>query len=737
MHFSRAISTLLILVATSICWSETAKSQTEPRSSALATTAGTMTPAANSALAPESPAPDSRLWLEDVEGEQALDWVRKQNARTSVRLQGDARYESLMAAAQTLYESDDRIPYGSYYGGFVWNFWQDSTFTHGLWRRTTLTSYLTDAPEWEVIIDLDALADREAINWVWRGADCLAPKYDRCLITLSKGGSDAAVRREFSLSDRQFVADGFETPEAKGSIAWVDENTVLVALATEPANTTDSGYPSIIYRWSRGSKLDSAEVVLEGNSTDVGLWPVRLEDHGGTVHMMAAQAQTFYESTYWYLPSIGEPKILPIPAKTSIETLYKGELVFSLAENWKTANTAASHPAGALVSINLPDFIDTGDISAVNTLYLPSPTESIGSVAATKSALLVTVDNNVIGGLMAFHVDAGEWSKETIPAPDNLTISLSSASREADVAFINAEGFLTPDTLLLANTADMTTRSIKAIPERFDSSGLIVEQIETRSPDGTVIPYFVVRHENTPLDGSTPTLLYAYGGFQVSMRPRYSGSLGKLWLENGGAYVLANIRGGGEFGPAWHQAGLKTQRQRIYDDLIAVAEDLSAQGLTSAEHLAVYGGSNGGLLTGVMYTQRPDLWQAVVSAVPLLDMLRYHKLLAGASWMGEYGNPDDPEEGAFLRSISPYHNVSATQDYPEIFLYTSTKDDRVHPGHARKMSHLLETLGHDYLYFENIDGGHAAAANLSEYARRDAMLYVFLMQKLMPEPTEE
>lgn len=732
MHFLVTISALLLLLTIPTDGSEAAESQTALDAATATSSTGITTPAPRTILNP-----DSRLWLEDVEGPEALEWVSKQNSRTSTRLQNDTRYAPMIAMAQALYESDDRIPYGSYYGGHVWNFWQDSTFTHGLWRRATLTSYLSDAPEWEVIVDLDALAEKEGINWVWRGADCLAPTYDRCLITLSKGGSDAAVRREFSVSKRQFLADGFETPEAKGSIAWIDENTVLVALATEPANTTDSGYPSTIYRWSRGSKLEDAHVVLQGNREDVGLWPVRLEDHDGTVHMMAAQAQTFYESTYWYLPSAGEPKTLPIPAKTSIETLYRGELILSLAENWQATDTIASHPAGALVSINLPGFIDTNKISTVNTVYLPSSTESIGSVAATKNALLVTIDNNVIGGIMAFHFRDKTWSKKTIPTPDNLTISLSSANRAEDLAFINAEGFLTPDTLMLANTTEMTLRSVKTIPERFDTSDLIVEQIETRSTDGTVIPYFVVRHKNTPLDGSTPTLLYAYGGFQVSMRPRYSGSLGKLWLENGGAYVLANIRGGGEFGPAWHQAGLKTQRQRIYDDLIAVAEDLSVQGLTSSEHLAVYGGSNGGLLTGVMYTQRPDLWQAVVSAVPLLDMMRYHKLLAGASWMGEYGDPDNPEEGAFLRNISPYHNVSATQKYPEIFLYTSTKDDRVHPGHARKMSHLLEALGHDYLYFENIDGGHAAAANLSEYARRDAMLYVFLMQKLMPAQTKE
>ena len=680
---------------------------------------------------------DSRLWLEDVEGEDALNWVREQNFRTTTRLQNDDRYAPLMAAAQSLYESDDRIPYGDFYGGFVWNFWQDNTHTHGLWRRTTLTSYLTETPQWEVIIDLDALAEKEAINWVWRGADCLAPQYDRCLVTLSKGGSDAAVRREFSLSQRQFVQNGFETPEAKGGIAWIDKDTVLVALATDTANTTDSGYPSVIYRWSRGTELTTAEVVLQGTRQDVGLWPMRFEDRDGSVHMLAAQSHTFYESTYWHLPFSGEAKILPIPAKTSIETLYRGELIFKLAEDWQRADASQIHPAGALVSINLARFIATGEIAAVNTLYVPSPTESIGSVAATKSRLIATLDNNVIGGILTFRFNNDQWSSKTLPVPDNLTISLSSANRWEDIAFVNAEGFLTPDTLFLANTAEATMQPIKTIPERFDTSGLTVEQIKTQSPDGTVIPYFVVRHKNAPLNGTTPTLLYAYGGFQVSMRPRYSGSLGKLWLENGGAYVLANIRGGGEFGPAWHQAGLKTQRQRIYDDLIAVAEDLSVQGLASSEHLAVYGGSNGGLLTGVMYTQRPDLWRAVISAVPLLDMLRYDKLLAGASWVGEYGDPEDPLEGAFLRSISPYHNVSATQEYPEIYLYTSTKDDRVHPGHARKMSHLLSDLGHDYLYFENIDGGHAAAANLSEYARRDAMLYVFLMQKLMPQQSQD
>lgn len=700
-------------------------------------TTQTMDDNANPAPVAIDPNNDPRVWLEAVESEEALNWVRGQNDRTNARLLEDKRYQGLFDQALKLLESEDRIPYGSLYGGYVWNFWRDADHSHGLWRRTTLDSYLTEEPQWDTVLDLDALSAQEDANWVWRGANCLAPQYERCMITLSPGGSDAAVRREFSISERAFVADGFVTPEAKGTVAWVDDNTLLIGLATDEDNSTASGYPFVTYRWSRGTALTDAAEILRSQPSDVGLWPERFEDHDGGVYMMAAEADTFYESQYWYLPEDSEPRRLPIPAKTSVRTLFKGQLVFSLAEDWQPDADAATLPSGALVSFSLPDFISSGELPTVHTLYIPTKTQSLGSVAASRDALLVAIDDKVVGGVSAFRFDDTGWRHDPLPVPDNLTISLGSTSRELDMAFINAEGFLTPDTLLLADSAAMTVRPVKSIPERFAADGLVVEQREVASKDGTLIPYFVVRKADTPMDGSTPTLLYAYGGFQVSIRPSYSGSRGKLWLERGGAYVVANIRGGGEFGPAWHQAGLKTQRQRIYDDLIAVAEDLDSTGLTRPGRLAVYGGSNGGLLTGVMYTQRPDLWGAVVSAVPLLDMLRYHTLLAGASWMGEYGDPEDATEGAFLRSISPYHNVYAEKAYPEIYIYTSTKDDRVHPGHARKMAHLLESLGHDYLYYENIDGGHAAAANLNEYARRDAMLYTFLMQKLMDPPAEQ
>ena len=679
------------------------------------------------------PENDPRVWLEEVEGERALEWVEGQNERTFARLREDERYQGLYDQALAIYQSEDRIPYGAYYGGYVWNFWQDADNTHGLWRRTSLESYLSDAPEWDVVLDLDALSEAEDRNWVWRGANCLAPDYDRCMLTLSDGGSDAAVRREFDISERAFVEGGFETPDAKGGVSWVDADTLLVGLATSEADSTDSGYPSVAYRWERGTDLSEATEVVRGDREDVGLFTFRAEDSDGTVYMMASEADTFYDTTWWYLPMDGEPVALPLPTKSDIQDLYQGELVFTVNEEWTPAEGGETYPQGALLSFTMADFVESGELPTVKTVYVPGPRESIGGVGATASALLVAIDENVVGGLEAFHYAYGNWTSDTVPVPDNMTIGLGATNSHEDIAFMNAEGFLTPDSLYQVNAAELTAEQVKSIPDRFDTEGLVVEQHEVASEDGTMIPYFVVRREDVAMDGTTPTLLYAYGGFQVSIRPSYSGSRGQLWLENGGAYVVANIRGGGEFGPAWHQAGLKMNRQRIYDDLIAVAEDLHERGLTSPRHLGVYGGSNGGLLTGVMYTQRPDLWNAVVSAVPLLDMLRYNQLLAGASWMGEYGDPSDPDEGQFLRSISPYHNVDANGDYPEIYLFTSTQDDRVHPGHARKFAHLLSEVGHDYLYYENTAGGHSAAANLEETARRDALLYTFLMQKLMDD----
>ncbi len=691
-------------------------------------------PAASPATAQKAPATapaaaDPRLWLEEIEGQRALAWVETQNSRTLAKLQADPRYQDNFDQALAIANASDKIPYGAHRGGYVYNFWQDSGHVHGLWRRTPMASYVSDNPAWETLLDLDALSEAEGENWVYKGADCLAPDYARCIITLSRGGKDAAVRREFDLASKRFVKDGFIIPEAKGGTAWEDADTLLVGTDWGKGSMTRSGYPFVLKRWARGTALADAQEVLRGEAGDVGVWPVRVE-LGERPLMFAVRAVTFYESQYYWLPESGAPVRLPVPAKSDFQGVYKDQAVFSLDQDWTPKAGGPRFQKGALVSFSLADFMKNKSIGAVHLVVQPDARSSVESASAARSALVVNMLQNVKSTVYAYDYHDGAWQGRVMDLPENSAISVSSVIPHSDIFFANVESFLRPDTFWYVNLEDGDARPIYTLPERFDASGLMVEQHQATSRDGTQVPYFIVRRKDLKMDGTSPTLLYGYGGFAVSMRPSYSGMLGKLWLERGGTYVLANIRGGGEFGPQWHQAGLKTHRQRIYDDFIAVAEDLIARKITSPPHLGIRGGSNGGLLMGVMYTQRPDLWNAVLCQVPLLDMMRYDKLLAGASWMGEYGDPADPVEGAFLRSISPYHNVHAERDYPEIFLMTSTKDDRVHPGHARKFAKLLQEDGKDFLYYENTNGGHSAAANLQETARREALGYTWLMQKL-------
>jgi prolyl oligopeptidase len=547
------------------------------------------------------------------------------------------------------------------------------------------------------------------------------------MITLSRGGKDASVRREFDIASKAFVDGGFEVPESKGGTTWVDEDTLLVATNWGDDTMTTSGYPYVVKLWNRGTALADAKTIITGDKTDVGVFPFRIE-MDDEAYMFASEADTFYDTSWWYLPLEADPVQLPVPSKTSIQAVFAGQLILSLEQAWEHDGT--NWPKGAVVSFDLKAFTKTGTIGKVHQVVMPDERSSVDSVNATRSSLVIGMLENVSSKVFSYTFDGDKWSGNPLDLPENGNISISSANAHSDVIFANMESFLRPDSLMMVNVPDNTSKVIRALPDRFDASDLMVEQLQATSKDGTQVPYFVIRHKDTKMDGTTPTILYGYGGFQISIQPSYSATIGKLWLEKGGAYVIANIRGGGEFGPKWHQAGLKMKRQVIYDDFIAVAEDLISTGLTSPEHLGIRGRSNGGLLMGVMYTQRPDLWNAVYCGVPLLDMMRFHKLLAGASWMGEYGNPDDPDEGAFLRSISPYHNVKADQTYPEIFFVTSTKDDRVHPGHARKMAKLLQDEGKSFLYYENINGGHANVANLKETARREALAYVFFDKQL-------
>lgn len=682
----------------------------------------------------------SHLWLEEVEGEAALAWVTAQNERTLAELEADPRYSAYVADALEVLNSSERIPYGSVRDGYVYNFWQDETHVRGLWRRTPLASYATEAPEWETILDFDKLAAEEGANWVYKGADCRRPEAGgewRCLVSLSNGGKDAVIVREFSLATKSFVDGGFVTAEAKQGLAWAGPDTLLIATDWGAGSLTQSGYPFIVKRWQRGTPVEQAEELIRGKETDVGVWPMTLKLEDGRVLQGAVQSETFFTANYFWFPE-GEREAVkwPLPPKVSINGIYKGQLLFTTEQDWSPEGQGA-FKAGDLLSFDLETFLQTRALPPVTLAFRPSETQAVNGVAIAKGAALLSIIDNVAGKVLRIEPSEAGWTTSPVELPGTGQVGITFSDSQETTVFLNYEDFLTPDSLLNYDVATGEVTSLKSLPAKFDAKGLKVEQFFATSKDGTKVPYFIVHKAGMKLDGTTPTLLYGYGGFQVSMSPGYSPVTGRLWLEQGGAYVLANIRGGGEFGPNWHQAGLKQNRQVIYDDFIAVGEDLIERKITAPEHLGIMGGSNGGLLMGVMLNQRPDLWNAVVVQVPLLDMMRYHLLLAGASWVDEYGSPDVPEERAFLETISPYQNFDASKPYPTPFFVTSTKDDRVHPGHARKMAKRFEEAGLPFYYFENMDGGHAAAADQTARAKRTALEYTYLSRQLFPKPAEE
>jgi prolyl oligopeptidase len=674
---------------------------------------------------------DPYLWLEEVEGERALAWVREQNAQSLAQLESDPRFASLQADALAIATSQDRLATGAVRDGYLYNFWQDATHVRGVWRRSPLADYAADTPSWDTLLDIDALATAENANWVFAGVDCLEGS-TRCMVSLSDGGKDATTWREYDTEARAFVEGGFVLPEAKSQIAWADADTLLVATDWGAGSMTESGYPFIVKRVRRGQPLDSAAEIMRGAATDVGVFAGALQDVDGRRVPMVSQAVTFFETVSYLLPSDGQPHRLTLPEKATVQGLFHGQILVTLQQEWSpqgVSGAQAQFPNGALVSVALDSA--TGPSPRVTLLTAPGPRESIEEVTVTHDAVLVAGYSNVRGRILRFTFDNGAWTQTQIDLPPNGTVGFAGASPTDSQAFAVFQDFLTPSTLYALDNQATTARAVRSLPAQFDASRFVVEQFEATSRDGTQVPYFVVHARDMALNGRNPTLLYAYGGFQVSMLPYYTANAGKLWLERGGVYMLANIRGGGEFGPAWHQAGLRTNRQRIYDDFYAVEQDLVDRNITSPRRLGIEGGSNGGLLMGVMLNQHPEMIQAAVVQVPLLDMLRYDQLLAGASWVDEYGSPSNPTERAFLESISPYQNLRARADFPTPFVLTSTKDDRVHPGHARKYVARLRELGMPVLYYENIDGGHSAAANLNETARRLALEYTYLAQQLM------
>ncbi|MFL6671962.1 MAG: prolyl oligopeptidase family serine peptidase [Massilia sp.] len=663
-------------------------------------------------------------WLEEVEAHTALAWVRERNAATRAELAAGPQYGALRARLAAILDSNERIPYASLHGDHVYNFWRDAVHVRGIWRRTSLGEFRNDRPAWETVLDLDRLARDEDENWVWAGARHLKPRGEHCLVSLSRGGGDAHVVREFDLASRAFVDGGFVLPEAKGSASWIDRDTLFVATDFGPGSMTTSGYPRQVKEWKRGTPLAQASLVYEAQASDLSASAYKDFTPGFEREFVRRQVG-FYASEL-FVREGGALARVPKPLDANAFTV-RDQIVIELRSDW--AAGATTWPQGALLAIDFKRFMQGARDFEV--LFAPTPATSLDGVAATRSALLLTVLDKVRNRIVELTPDGGAWRRRELAAPAIGALAAWALDQDqSDQYFLTVTGFLHPTTLYLGQAGGDARETLKAMPAFFDAAPYTVSQFEARSADGTTVPYFVVMDRGARLDGSNPTILYGYGGFEVSMKPFYSGVTGAAWLEQGGVYVMANIRGGGEFGPRWHQAALKENRQKAFDDFIAVAQDLVERKLTSARHLGIMGGSNGGLLVGAAMTQRPDLFNAVVCQVPLLDMRRYHKLLAGASWMGEYGDPDDPREWEFISKYSPYHNVVAHKRYPRVLFTTSTRDDRVHPGHARKMAALMRDQGHDVLYWENTEGGHAGAANNDQQATMWALTYAFLLKQL-------
>jgi len=674
-------------------------------------------------------APDPFLWLEDVHGARALAWVKAENAKTLAVLQRDPNFATLYAAALAINASKDRIPTPDVIGGKVYNFWQDPQHVRGIWRTTAIADFARAAPNWKTVLDLDALAAAEGKDWVWQGADCDSPDAKRCLISLSEGGEDAATVREFDLPSARFVAAGFSLPRAKQSTAWAGEDTLLVSRPWAPGDVTASGYAYIVKTVKRGQPLSAAVELMRGTPADVDVSPAELHDGHGHRLLVIRRGVSFFQGTYAIVAPAGL-RALNVPLKSDLRALVAGRLVLSLDEPWHAAGR--TFPAGDVVSVDLAAANADPQHLKPAVVYAPGPRAALDGVAATRDRLLVTSYENVRGRASVYAPAAGgAWTQHRLALPDYETIRTIASDDRGATAYLGVTGFLTPTTLLQLDTASGATSVAKTLPAMFDPSHEVVEQNEATSKDGTRIPYFLVRSKRLAHDGRNPTLLNAYGGFGASQTPFYSATIGRLWLARGGVFVLANIRGGGEFGPAWHEAGLKTHRQRIYDDFAAVARDLIARKITSPRRLGIIGGSNGGLLVGVEFTQHPELFGAVDIAVPLLDMLRYEKIQAGASWVGEFGSVTNPRERAFLASISPYNNLKLGVQYPRPLIWTTTKDDRVGPQHARKFAAKLAAMKIPYFFYEVTGGGHGPGTNITERSFTSALEFTYLTRQLM------
>jgi prolyl oligopeptidase len=671
----------------------------------------------------EAPDEDPYLWLEDVTGPLALDWVRDRNAQTVGDLSGSIRFQDLRTEIRQVLDADDRIPFVRRRGEYLYNFWQDAAHPRGLWRRTTLAEYRRSEPDWQVLLDVDALAEQEGENWVWQGAAALRPGgYRVALVELSRGGADAAVVREFDLLERRFVTGGFGVPEAKTSVGWIDADRIYVGTDFGPGSLTSSGYPRVVKEWRRGTPLSDAAVVYEGRPEDVSVGAFHDPTEGFERDFVVRNID-FYRSEWRLRTGSGGLVRVEVPEDASVDVQREWLLVRTRSP-WTVGGT--TYPAGALLAGRFEAFL-AGD-RELSVLFEPDAHTSLAYYAWTRNHLMLNMLRDVRSQLAVLTPADGDWRRDPLAGmPDfGQTDIVDTDPHDSDEYMLVSSGFTQPETLRRGQIGG-EVETLKQAPAFFDAAGLSVRQFFATSADSTSVPYFVVGRGDP---ARAPTLLTGYGGFEISLTPSYSGTIGRGWLARGGTYVVANIRGGGEYGPQWHTSATREHRHRVYEDFAAVATDLVTRRITTADRLGIEGGSNGGLLMGVMLTRYPRLFGAIVCQVPLLDMRRYHELLAGASWIAEYGDPREQAEWDYLRPFSPYHNVAAGQPYPPVLLITSTRDDRVHPAHARRMVARLRECGYDVSYYENIEGGHGAAADNEQRAFKWALVLEFLWQKL-------
>lgn len=680
---------------------------------------------------------DPYLYLEDTQGQDAVKWVEQENQMTLLEFENDPVYDQMLNIAQDILNSGDRIPEGELIGGYVYNFWRDEKHVRGVLRRTSLKEYYDAEPNWEILLDMDGLSENEGKDWVYSGRTCLPPDYQRCLISLSEGGKDAVEVREYDLTEKRFVAGGFYLKEFNSKFDWYDADTIIVATDLGEGSLSTSGTARIAKLWSRGETLADAPMLFKGSVDSVRLIPKNYARPEGGVFILSEFKGTF-SSQKWVISGVGAKSRIRLPLDSEIMDVFRDNLIVKLNSDWMpVANGSGTlYRAGSLISLGISKEKEVARTEDIRIMFEPGSRSSFNDVWAGKSSVIVNLLEDVKGKVLEFTLDnkkgKGDWKRRDIGLPSNGITRLVSANPFCEETIVSYEGFLMPTSLFLIKRPRGPARKIKSMPHRFNSERLVAEQNVALSNDGTRIPYFIVRSKNIEFDGSNPTMLHAYGGFNIPRLPMYSVTLGKLWLEMGGVFVLANIRGGGEFGPSWHESAIREKRQNSFDDFIAVAQDIIDKGITDSDHLGIMGGSNGGLLVAVAFTQRPDLFGAVVCSSPLLDMLRYTKMPpeVGKRWVEEYGDPDSEGMRSALKAYSPYHNLRSNAEYPKILFMTSTLDDRVNPGHARKMTKKMQDMGFEVDYFENTSGGHKTYSNNYQRARMFAMQYSFLLRHL-------